>query len=108
MEPLEIREIDPLIVWHALRGAVGETRAQPRFAQGLEVGIGVAWTTDVMTPIMDVSDAVIDSLGAGEPRALIHIVREEFLTEHCCRSEIAKFRLVPRHAPEQRVPHVPM
>ena len=75
VQAFEIGETDARAVRHALRAAIGETRAQPGLLERAQIGLGIIEAADVVAPVVHEGDAGIDRLGGREPRALIHVAR---------------------------------
>ena len=92
----------------ALRRPVGEARPDPGFAQRPEIFVGVFRSADVVAPVVDGGRAREDRLGSGEACALVHVARQVFLAQLAGGGEVAVLGPIPRHAAEERVPHVPV
>jgi hypothetical protein len=107
-EPLEVGEIDRLGRRMRLWRPIREATAQPGFPQRFQVGGGKLGAADVVAPVVDEREPAEQRLYGGQAGSLVHVVGREQLAQGRHGREVAELPLVARHAPEQRIPHVPV
>ena len=92
----------------SLRRPVRESAAQPGFPERSQVGGGELGAADVVAPVVDERESAEQRLDGGQAGSLVHVAGREQLAQGRDGREIAELALVAGHAPEQRVPHVPV
>ena len=92
-------EVHRLIVWHALRRAVGEAPADAGVAHGGELGVGVIRAPDVVRPVVHRRHAGAQGFGNAEPHAAVAVLGREELAEAAGHREIAE---LARVRPDER------
>ena len=90
----------------ALKGAVGEARADTGVDERAQIGVGMPGGTDVVRPVVHGGNARIDEFGGAKPNAAVGVLWCVLAAERQHGREIALFRALAHNVAAGAVPEV--